>query len=86
MATLAEQWIEQGIEKGVAQGIKQGMVEDAREMIQEAIASRFGTVPENIAREIEGFDDRERLRILLRQAVVCSDLAVFRKALKEVKD
>lgn len=73
MATLAEKWIEQG------------MVEDAREMVQEAISSRFGTVPPDIAREIVRFDNRDSLRMLLRQAVVCSDLKIFRKALEEAR-
>ena len=77
MATLAEQWIEQGIE--------QGMLKDAREMVQEAISSRFGSVPEDIACEIDGFANRDHLRMLLRKAVVCSDLGIFRDALKEAR-
>jgi hypothetical protein len=74
MATLAQQWLEKG------------MVEEAREMVQEAISSRFGTVPEDIAGEIGRFEDRERLRVLLRQAVVCRDMEAFRKALAAARN
>jgi len=56
---------------------------EAREMVQEAISSRFGNVPEDIACEIDRFESRDILKVLLRQAIVCSDLTVFRKAIKE---
>lgn len=81
MATLAQQWIKEGIEKG----IEKGMLEDAREMLQEAISSKFGFVPEDIVSQIHGFKDRELLRKLLREAVVCSDLNGFKKALQEAR-
>jgi hypothetical protein len=74
-----------GMEKGLQKGIQQGMIKEAREMVQEAISSRFGNVPEDIAREIDGFENRDILKVLLRQAIVCSDLTVFRKALKEAR-
>jgi hypothetical protein len=67
-------------------GIEKGMLENAREMVQEAISSRFGTVPEDIAGEIERFEDRERLRVLLRQAVVCRDMEAFRNALAAARN
>jgi hypothetical protein len=75
MATLAQQWIEEEMEKG--------MIEEAREMVQEAISSKFGLVPEDIVNDIRKLKDRERLRGLLREAVVCSDLNGFKKALQE---
>ena len=74
-----------GMEKGIRQGIRQGMLKEAREMVQEAISSRFGTVPEDIAGEIRRFENKDILRMLLRQAIVCSDLTVFRKMLKEAR-
>jgi len=77
MATLAQQWIEEGIEKG--------MLEDAREMLQEAVSSKFGFVPEDIVSQIHGVKNRELLRKLLREAVVCSDLNGFKKALQEAR-
>jgi len=77
MATLAQQWIKEGIEKG--------MLEDAREMLQEAISSKFGFVPEDIVSQIHGFKDRALLRKLLREAVVFSDLNGFKKALQEAR-
>lgn len=78
MATLAQKWIDQGMEKGIVEG--------AREMVQEAILSRFGTVPEDIAGEIRRFENRELLRGLLREAVVCRDVDAFRKALAAARN
>jgi len=86
---LAEQWINEGVQKGIQQGIRQGMekgmVQDVRELILEAVSSRFGTVPEDMALKVNALDSRALLKILLRQAVVCADLAEFRKALNELK-
>ncbi len=74
MATLAEQWMEEG------------MVKDAREMVQEAVSARFGPVPEDIVEEIGRFDNRDILKLLHRQAIACSDLTGFRKALQEARN
>jgi len=81
MATLAEQWIEEGIEKG----IEKGMVQEGREMVIEAISSRFDQVPEDIVREISALDNPTILRRLLRQAIVSPDLTGFRKAFENLK-
>jgi len=81
MATLAEQWIEEGIEKG----IEKGMVQEGREMLIEAISSRFDQVPEDIIREISSLDNPTVLRRLLRQAIVSADLTGFRKAFDSLR-
>ena len=62
---------------------KKGMLREARENVLEAIASRFNRVPDDIAREVENIHNRAFLKLLLRQAVVCIDLEVFRKTLNE---
>jgi len=82
MATLAEQWIEEGKREGMQQGIQQGMLQEAREMVYEAVSSRFGLIPEDIVREINGVEDRAVLRSLLRQAISCEDVETFRRILK----
>jgi hypothetical protein len=51
-------------------------------MMQEAVFSKIGVVPEDIVHEIRGVKDRERLRGLLKEAVVCSDLNGFRRHFK----
>jgi len=61
------------------------MVHEAREMLLEAVSSRFGVVPEDMVLEVNALESRTLLKILLRQAVVCADLAEFRKALHELK-
>ncbi len=80
MATLAQKWIEEGIEKG----IEKGMVQDAREMVLEAISSRFDKVPGDIIREVSALDNRLVLKRLLRQAIICPNLAGFRKAFNDL--
>jgi predicted transposase/invertase (TIGR01784 family) len=86
MATLAEQWIEEGKREGkregMQQGMQQGMLQEAREMVYEAVSSRFGIIPEDIVREINAVEDRAVLRSLLRQAISCEDLQTFRQMLK----
>jgi predicted transposase/invertase (TIGR01784 family) len=77
MATLAEQWIEEGVQKG----IEKGMIQNAREMVLEAILSRFEKVPEDIIREVSALDNRAVLKRLHREAIICPDLTGFRKAL-----
>ena len=90
MSTLAEQWIDEGfqkgMEKGEQKGEQKGMLREARENVLEAIASRFNRVPDDIAREVENIHNRAFLKLLLRQAVVCINLEVFRKTLNEQTD
>jgi len=81
MATLAEQWIEEGIEKG----IEKGMLQEAREMVLEAISSRFESVPEDLMREVGALDKRGILKKLHREAIVCPDLTRFRKAFDDLR-
>lgn len=84
MATLAEQWIEEGILQGIQKGHEQGMLQEAREMVYEAISSKFGTVPEDISKKVKRIEDRKTLRALLRQAVVSETVDRFREALKKM--
>ena len=83
MPTIAEQWIEQGIQQGMQQGMIQGMIQDAREMVLEVVAAKFGIIPEDVAKQIRMFNDREVLRSLLREAIFCSDMEGFRDLLKQ---
>lgn len=57
------------------------MVQEGREMVIEAISSRFDQVPEDIVREISALDNPTVLRRLLRQSIVSLDLTGFRSPL-----
>ncbi len=59
-------------------GIAEGMVLDARKMLMAAIEARFGQVPEDITKMVEGIADRNILELLLKQAVTCQDMDVLR--------
>ena len=71
-----------GIEKGLQQGLQQGSLQEAREMVLEAIAARFGVAPEEVAQAVNAIKARETLRSMLRQAINCADLEAFREALR----
>ncbi len=102
MSTLAEQWIEEGLQKGIKKGkilglkegvkkglekgIKAGKIQNAREMVLEAVVSRFGTAPDDIVNEINAVNNRALLKLLHRQAIVCTDLNVFWKTLRELRE
>ena len=72
-----QQGLQQGLQQGWQQGLQQGMQQEAREMVYEAVSSRFGVIPEDIARGINAIADRVVLRTLLRQAITCRDLEAF---------
>ena len=72
------------MQRGHQQGLQQGMLRDAREMLYEAISSKFGAVPEDISKKVKSIGERETLRALLRQAILSETLDTFREALKKV--
>jgi len=57
--------------------MQQGMQQEAREMLIEVISSRFGVVPEDVARRINGIEQKEVLRMLMRKAVSSESLESF---------
>ena len=61
---------------------EEGALEDAREMVLEALAIRFKSVPEDIASTIQAMDSRAVLKTVHRQAISCRTLAAFRKTLR----
>ncbi len=71
-----------GIEKGLQLGLQLGSLQEAREMVLEAIAARFGVAPEEVMQAVNAIESRETLRSLLRQAINCADLEAFREALR----
>lgn len=71
--TLAEQYIEKGIKKGLEQGREEGQKAD----ILEALAIRFGEVPEGLREAVEGAEGSARLRELHRAAIMSASLEEF---------
>ena len=74
MPSLAQKWIEQGMQKGMQQGIQkgmqqgmeQGMLEDAREMVIDALDTKFGNYPPHFRERIIQISDRDKLKKIFR--------------------
>jgi hypothetical protein len=41
------------MQKGFEQGLQQGQLQEAREMLREAVATRFGEVPEDVTSAVQ---------------------------------
>ena len=54
-------------------------------MLLEAVAARFGEVPEDVTAAVQRLETVEPLRGLLRQALTSAILAAFREALHTVQ-
>jgi hypothetical protein len=74
-----------GFEQGLQQGLQQGQLQEAREMLLEAVATRFGEVPEDVTAAVQHLETVEPLRGLLRQALTCVSLEAFRDALRTMQ-
>ncbi len=78
-----EQGLQQGLQQGIQQGKRQGSLEGSREMLLEALATRFGAMPEEVTQAINAIEIQETLRSLLRQVISSADLNAFREALRK---
>ena len=54
-------------------------------MLLEAVATRFGEVPEDVTAAVQRLETVEALRGLLRQALTCASIEAFRDALRTVQ-
>jgi len=70
-----------GMEKGMQKGIEKGLLEEGREMVLEALDERFGQVPDDVSNAVAKIEDRDKLKILHRQAIRCASMDEFRKSL-----
>jgi hypothetical protein len=66
-------------------GFERGQLQIAREMLLEAVATRFGEVPQDVTAAVQRLEAVEPLRVLLRQALTSASLAAFRDALRTVQ-
>jgi hypothetical protein len=76
-----QEGIQEGMRKGIQEGIQEGMILDAREMLLEVIQARFQAVPDDIAGIVARISDRETLRSMHRQAIVCEDIQSLRETI-----
>jgi len=65
------------------EGIREGMLEEAKEMVLEALSTRFGVLPLDLAQKVKSIQLREVLRQLLRVAVTVESLDEFEEQLKK---
>jgi hypothetical protein len=62
--------------------IQEIVARSKQEAIMLFLEGRFGSVPVDLAMQLKGILDEERLRDLVRYAARCSDLQEFRTHLK----
>ncbi|MBF0495084.1 MAG: hypothetical protein HQK58_00685 [Deltaproteobacteria bacterium] len=62
-------------------GAEKGKIEDARDMVIEALATRFELVPQNISDKVNQIETRETLKQLLRIAIKAENLETFKAKL-----
>ena len=76
MPSLAQKWIDQGMQKGM----QKGMVREAREMVLDALETRFGNYPENLRERIVQMEDRDKLKEILRLILKVQRIEELEKA------
>lgn len=82
MESVAYEMIKkEGYEEGLQQGLQQGMLANAREMVLEALAERFGLIPRDLEERIMAIDSRRQIKELLRHALRAQSLDEFQKVL-----
>jgi len=80
-----EKGIVQGIEKGMLQGMEKGMISEAREMVLEALDTKFSSnIPTDVHELIKALNNKILLKKLLRSAIQSRDIDGFRKSIQEI--
>ena len=81
----AKEYVEEGIEKGILQGMEKGMLADAREMVLEALDTKFSSnIPTDVHELIQALKNKILLKRLLRSAIQSRDIDGFRKSIQEI--
>ena len=83
--TLAQKLRQDGIQEGIKTGELKGRMEERthsrRQSVLEALDLRFGPIPDGLRDSIEAIADPEKLRALLRAAIVADSLESFAASL-----
>jgi len=82
---LRQDGIQEGIKTGELKGREDGRMEERthsrRQSVLEALDLRFGPIPDGLRDSIEAISDPEKLRTLLRAAIVSDSLEAFTTSL-----
>ena len=69
---------------GIEEGMRKGMILEAQEMLIEVIQTRFETVPDEVAEMVAKISDRNTLKELHRQAIVCDGIHILKDNLSAI--
>ncbi|MCP4351202.1 MAG: hypothetical protein GY795_37535 [Desulfobacterales bacterium] len=62
---------------------EEGEIKKGREMVLQAVAARFQTVPEDMVSYVNSIETGETLSSLLRHAILCENIDKFREILRK---
>ena len=79
--TLAQQLRQEGFATGELKGRLEERTHSRRQSVLEALDLRFGPVPEDLRDSLNAIADPEKLRALLRAAIVSDSLESFTTSL-----
>jgi hypothetical protein len=71
---------------GFQRGLYEGQLQEARNMLLEAVATRFGEVPEDVPAAVRWLETRDPLHALPRQALTCPTIEAFGDALRTARE
>ncbi len=69
-----------GIKKGIQQGIQQGMLQDAREMVLDALETKFGGSSARLKAQVAQITDRDKLKEIHKMLLKIQDIEELEKA------
>jgi predicted transposase YdaD len=79
--TLAQQLRQEGFATGKQEGRLEERTHSRRQSVLEALDLRFGPIPEGLRDSLNAIADPEKLRALLRAAIVSDSLESFTTSL-----
>ncbi len=65
---------------------EEAIIMNSREMVLQAVASRFQTVPEDMVSHVNSIETGETLKSLLHHAIVCENIEKFREILRKAQE
>ena len=81
----AQEYVDEGMEKGMEKGRNEGMLYEAREMLLEALDTKFHSkVPADVHAMIQALSNRILLKKLLRSAIQSESINGFKKTIDEL--
>lgn len=81
LAERVKEWTREWKEEGMQQGMQQGMLQDAREMVLDALETKFGSSSARLSAQVSRINDRLRLKEILRMILKVQDIEDLEKAL-----